>query len=51
VTTEQIAIVSGAAVGIAGVLAPTLTARFDRRHLAAFLERQRLQQILGRLDR
>lgn len=31
-TTEQVAIVSGAAVGIAGVLAPTLTAWLDRKH-------------------
>jgi hypothetical protein len=41
VSTEQIAIVSGAAVGIAGVFAPTITAWFDRKHQRALAQAER----------
>jgi hypothetical protein len=41
VSTEQIAIVAGAVVGVAGVLAPSLTARLDRNHQRKLAQAQR----------
>jgi hypothetical protein len=48
VTTEQIAIVSGAAVGIAGVLAPTLTAWLDRKHRRDLAQAERRHALRSR---